>query len=183
MGDGVKKRIICLYGGPCSGKSTICAGLFYQLKLAGHNVEMNREYVKEWCWEKRTIHPGDQTYFFAKQAHKERIYMRQGMDYIITDSPLILTHFYGLQNDPFEVGHNTSLQMLEQHAAICRHYGYKVDHYFVKRNKPYEQAGRFESEETAELYDDTIRIMLMDLDIQYIMVESLEDILNRGQYE
>jgi len=25
--------------------------------------------------------------------------------------------------------------------------------------------------------------MLMDLDIQYIMVESLEDILNRGQYE
>lgn len=45
------KRIICLYGGPGTGKSTTCAGLFYKLKIEGYNCEMNREYIKEWVWE------------------------------------------------------------------------------------------------------------------------------------
>ena len=81
------KRIICLYGGPGTGKSTTCAGLYYKLKMTGYNAEMNREYVKEWVWEGRNIQTGDQTYFFAKQARKERLYILQGLDFIITDSP------------------------------------------------------------------------------------------------
>jgi len=74
------KKIICLYGGPGSGKSTTCAGLYYKLKLKGFNVEMNREYIKEWVWEDREVKEGDQTYFFSKQARRERIYIKNGLD-------------------------------------------------------------------------------------------------------
>lgn len=162
------KQIITLYGGPGSGKSTTCAGLFYEAKKAGINAEMNREYVKEWVWEGREIKPGDQTYFFAKQARKERQYMAQGMELIITDSPLVLTHFYGLKYDPFERDFNTSLQMLEQHHAVCKFYGYKVDHFLLARDAgPYLGSGRYQTEEESRQYDQEIEDLLNGLDIRF----------------
>lgn len=171
------KRIVTLYGGPGSGKSTTCSGIFHKAKLAGLNVEMNREYVKEWVWEGREIKAGDQTYFFAKQARKERQYMENGLDLIITDSPLVLTHFYGLKYDQFEQKFNTSLQMLKQHHAICKYYGYKVDHFIIDRPaiKNYNSSGRNESEEIAEQYDIEIAQMLDSLGIKYKRVTNTED--------
>jgi predicted ATPase len=171
------KRIITLHGGPGSGKSTTCAGIFYEAKKAGINAEMNREYIKEWIWEGRDVQPGDQTYFFAKQARKERIYMARGVDLIITDSPLILTHFFGLKYDKFEREFNTSLKMLEQHHAICKHYGYKIDHFFVPRHdREYNPDGRNQTKEVAMQYDTEIKDLLDSLGIKYHVAptESLE---------
>ncbi len=161
------KKIICLYGGPGSGKSTTAAGLFYRLKSAGVNAEMNREYIKEWVWEDRKIKPGDQTYYFAKMARKERIYMKAGIDVIITDSPLILTHFYGMKFDEFEQKSNTSLTMLKHHHEICKHYGYKVEHFVLHRDKPYNQQGRYQDEETAKSFDIEIKELLNQKNIKF----------------
>ncbi len=161
------KKIICLYGGPGSGKSTTAAGLFYRLKCEGFNAEMNREYVKEWAWEGREIKPGDQTYYFAKMARKERIYMEAGIDVIITDSPLILTHFYGMKFDEFEQKANTSLVMLKHHHEICKHYGYKIEHFIINRNKPYNPKGRYQDEETAKSFDSEIKQLLLDKNIKF----------------
>jgi len=161
------KRIICLYGGPGTGKSTNCAGLFYHLKLRGFDCEMNREYIKDWVWEGRGIKEGDQTYFFAKQARKERLYMLKNLDFIITDSPLVLTHFYGLQYDSFEQKYNTSLMMLKNHHGFCRDHGYKVEHFFLKRVKKYNPNGRNETENQARKFDIKIKGMLNSLEIHY----------------
>lgn len=163
----ITKKIICLYGGPGTGKSTTCAGLFYHLKIAGFNCEMNREYVKEWVWEKRAIIEGDQSYFFAKQVRKERIYIKQNIDFIITDSPLLLTHFYGMKYDPFEQKYNTSLTLLKHHHGFCKDHGYKIDHFFLKRAKPYSEAGRFQDEKTANEYDREIENLLKSFNIKY----------------
>lgn len=165
------KKIVCLYGGPGSGKSTTCAGLYYKLKLANFNAEMNREYIKDWVWEKRKIKDGDQTYFFAKQAKKERLYMENNMDYIITDSPLILTHFYGLKYDKFERLNNTSLMMLQNHHEICKILGYKIEHYFLNRVKPYQPAGRFQPLEEAKELDNEIKSMLTTFNIKFKEVD------------
>jgi hypothetical protein len=175
------KRIICLYGGPGCGKSTTCAGLFYNLKLMGYDCEMNREYVKDWAWENRKIAPGDQSYFFSKNARKERVYMAANLDFIITDSPLILTHFYGLKYDPFEQKFNTSLSMLKNHHSICKELGYKVDHFFLKRDKPYSDAGRYQSEEEAKSIDMEIQEMLerSDVSINYNIILADENCVER----
>jgi len=169
------KKIVCLYGGPGSGKSTICSGLFFEAKLHGINVEMNREYIKEWVWEGRGIKPGDQTYFFSKQARKERLYMENGIDLIITDSPLVLTHFYGMKYDKFEQENNTSLVMLKHHHEICKYYGYKVDHYFIKRVGKYNQEGRYQTEEEAIKIDLEIKDMLNNLNIKYDIIDGTAD--------
>jgi nicotinamide riboside kinase len=165
------KVVICLYGGAGSGKSTTCADLFTRFKQEGFNAEMNREYIKEWVWEGRDVKPADQTYFFAKQARKERQYMQKNLDLIITDCPLLLTHFYGLKYDPFEKEFNTSKKMLEQHHAICKHYGYKVEHFFINRVKPYNPEGRFQTESEAKQLDLDMRKMLEDMNIKFESVD------------
>lgn len=161
------KKIICLYGGPGTGKSTTCAGLFYFLKMAGYDCEMNREYVKEWIWEGRDIKHGDQTYFFAKQARRERLYISRGLDFIITDSPLVLTHFYGMKYDPVEQKYNTSLAMLKNHHGFCKDNGYKVEHFFLNRGSEYNQSGRIHTEDEAIECDEDILDMLDSLNIKY----------------
>lgn len=166
------KRIICLYGGPGTGKSTICAGLYYKLKLDSFNCEMNREYVKEWVWENRAIKDGDQTYFFAKQARKERLYIKQNMDFIITDSPLILTHFYGMRYDPQEIKYNTSLAMLKNHHGFCKEMKYKVEHFFLNRTKEYNPEGRLQDKNTALQFDCEMKQMLRDMGIKFTEITS-----------
>lgn len=159
------KKIICLYGGPSSGKSTTCAGLYYKLKMMGYECEMNREYIKDWVFEGRTPSSGDQSYFFAKMARKERIYINQNLDFIITDSPLILTHFYGMKYDELEQLTNTSLMMLKHHHQFCKQHGYKVDHFFIVRDKPYSTCGRYQNEEEAKKCDDEIKELLLSMNI------------------
>lgn len=169
------KRIICLYGGPGCGKSTTCAGLFYKLKLNGYECEMNREYIKDLIYDDIKPKHGDQSYFFAKMSRKERIYMANGLDFIITDSPLILTHFYGLRYDKFEQLFNTSLSMLKNHHSICKENGYKVDHFLLKRVKPYSALGRLQTEEEAKLIDLEIENMLKSFAIKYTEVDGDEN--------
>ncbi len=169
------KKIICLYGGPGIGKSTTCAGLFYKLKMAGHDCEMNREYIKDWVWENRAIKSGDQPYFFSKQARKERIYMKANLDFIITDSPLVLTHYYGMKYDEIEQKYNTSLNMLKGHHQICKDFGYKIDHYLLTRTKEYNPNGRLQTEEEAINCDIEIKNMLDRLGIKYIKINDDEN--------
>jgi len=174
------KKIICLYGGPGSGKSTTAAGLFYELKMRGFNCEMNREYIKDWVWEGRKFDEGDQTYFFAKQSRKERILIRNGLDFIITDSPLILTHFYGLKYDWMEQNFNTSEIMLKHHHEFCKKYGYKTEHFILQRTKDYNPAGRFQSETEAKKFDSEIQALLDAKEIKYSIIAGnpVETILN-----
>lgn len=166
------KKIICLYGGPGCGKSTLAAGLFYNLKVKGLTCELNREYIKDWVWEGRQVRPGDQTYYFAKQARKERVYMENEVDVIVTDSPLILTHFYGLKFDKFEQTSNTSLIMLQHHHTVCKHYEYKIDHFLLNRTKPYDTKGRFQDSETAKEYDNEIEDLLKKFNIKYQKIDT-----------
>lgn len=161
------KRVICLYGGPGSGKSTTMAGLFYKLKLEGFNSEMIPEYIKDWVWESRKIQTGDQTYFFAKQSRKERIYIENNLDFIITDSPLILTHFYGMKFDEMEQQSNTSLHMLANHHTFTKQKGYKVDHFVLTRCKKYNPAGRFQTEDEAKSIDVELKQFLDEKGVKY----------------
>lgn len=165
------KKIVCLWGGPGTGKSTTCAGIFHRLKTMGFNTEMNREYIKEWVWEKRKVLPGDQVYVTAKQARREVIYMREGLDFIVSDSPLALATFYGDTYDPFEKFGQASKSIVKQHHEICKHYGYKVEHFFLIRTKNYNPAGRNEDEQTAKEFDVKIREFLDSYPIKYNVVQ------------
>lgn len=171
------RKIVCLWGGPGTGKSTSCAAIFADLKKLGYNCEMNREYIKDWVWEGRKITDGDQVYITAKQLKKERIYIQNGLDFIITDSPVALASFYGDKYDAYERKYGACKQIVKQHHQFCKDNGYKVEHYFLVRTKEYNPVGRFQDEATAKGFDVEIKAFMDDYGINYKTVvcdESVE---------
>lgn len=179
----MSKHIIALWGGPGAGKSTTCAAVFAELKHRGFNTEMNREYVKDWVWEERKIRDGDQVYITAKTARKEAQYIRNGLDFIVTDSPLALTVYYGNIYDKYEQQHQACKQIIKQHHQLCIDHGYKVDHFLLTRVKAYNPLGRYQTEEQARAMDGEIKAFLAAYPIKYTEVDAgpgvVEEIISR----
>jgi len=165
------RKIVCLWGGPGTGKSTTCAGIFNLLKKKGYNCEMNREYVKEWVWEGREIKEGDQSYIFSKQARKERQYIKEGLDFIISDSPMALSIYYGDKYDKYEKGFGACRVLLKQHHQFCKDNNYKVEHIFLVRQKEYNPSGRLQTEEEAKQFDIEIKDFMDSININYKIIE------------
>lgn len=150
----MKKTIVCLYGGPGSGKSTTAAGLFYQAKLAGVNAELVREYAKELVWEWGEIIPEHQEQLATEQARREEILHSQ-VDLIITDSPLRLGLYYEDRYTPAPVPEFAEvLEYVEGNAAK---HGYTYLHVMLTRVKTYEPKGRLHNREEAIAIDQVIR--------------------------
>lgn len=134
-------QVINLYGGPGTGKSATAAGLFFFMKVAGYKVELVTEYAKDMVWSDRTNMFEYQEYIFAKQRHRiERLMSK--VDYIITDSPINLGHFYmppgrvyAEFGDFMDACYDTydNLNILLQRPS----------------DRPYEQYGRVQTEEEA----------------------------------
>lgn len=147
-----KGKIINLYAGPGTGKSTTCAALFAELKYMGVNTEMALEYAKDATWENR----GDkffraQDYIFAKQHFRiQRVI--EDVDFVVTDSPLLLSLIYMRGNDmyyrPFE---DFILDTYNKYDNID---------IFINRNKPYNPKGRRQSLDEAIGIDNRIRDLL-----------------------
>jgi hypothetical protein len=149
-------RRINLYGAPGSGKSTSSAELFSSLKKFHINVELVREYFKYWAYEKKNPDGYCQLYGFAKQTYEEYRLLSNGVDCIVTDSPIMLNVAYGtMHKNPGVLG------MLD----IAREYEqkYPAVHILLKRDRawPYQQTGRFEDitqiEDTEKKLIDFVR--------------------------
>lgn len=88
-----KTLIVNLIGGPGSGKSSLRAGVFYDLKFRGIDCEEAPEVAKDMVWSKQFFTLGNQIKVFGEQH--DRIFRLLGqVEVVITDSPLILTPIY-----------------------------------------------------------------------------------------
>jgi hypothetical protein len=143
--------VINLIGGSGIGKSTVAAELYVALKKRKLKVELVREVAKDWAWANRTIEAFDQLAITGEQMNKESLLFGK-VDYIITDSPVILSGFY------FEHNHNQTFM----NKAICDYYdfssgcGVYFDNYVLNRTNEFDQNGRFETEEEALFIDKKI---------------------------
>lgn len=169
-------KVINLLAGSGVGKSTLAAGIFYEMKKRGFNVELVSEFVKKWAWEGKRVGFYDQVYIFAKQAKSE--YDLYGkVDYIITDSPLILSPIY-------EKFYNNGLSTVETSAFLhldkAKSNGIEHINFLVNRSKPFNPKGRFESEETAKRVDVFVKDYLIENNINYYSLTSkdMNDKLN-----
>lgn len=84
--------IINLFGSPCSGKSSLAAGLFFELKLSGYDCELVTEFAKRKVWEKSEALL-NQPFISINQYYDQEL-VRGQVDCIITDSPILLGAFY-----------------------------------------------------------------------------------------
>lgn len=157
-------KIINLYGGPGTGKSTSAAYIYWALKHADINAELVREYVKNWAWEDRKISKYDQMYFLGKQSRAESMLYGK-VDYVVTDSPVLLSAYYA--NHYKSLVSDGVLEAVKGYYAQAAQDGHKHLHAFLNRTKPYQQAGRWQSEGDAKAIDLGIMATLDGLHIPY----------------
>lgn len=160
------KKVICLYGGPGTGKSTTAAALFALLKQGGVNTELVREYVKDWVWEGRDILSGDQYYIFTKQSRKEKILFKD-VDVIVTDAPVWLSAIY---EKKFEPAPHICPALIDKHVQLGKKMGFEFIHIFLTRRKVYNPKGRFQTEEQAKQIDEEILGYLISEKIPFIQI-------------
>lgn len=156
--EGNEMKVINLFGGPGTGKSTTASMLFASLKLDDISCELINEYAKGKVWEGSLSTLDDQLYVFAKQYHRQFVVDGQ-VSYAVTDSPILLSMFYGK---------NKSKTFKD--LVLERFNEYDNLNIFLIRTKPFQQAGRQQNEDEARAIDDAILDILDELGIKYIKV-------------
>lgn len=163
-----KGKIVNLFAGPGTGKSTTCAALFAELKYRGHNTEMVLEYAKDAAWERRGHKVFQaQEYIFGKQ-HFRMSRVAEEVDFAITDSPIFLSIVYS------KPGYIPSLPLVIREAYDQ----YDNLNIFLKRNKPYNPKGRLQNEEEARQKDLEILAVLDNQGVPYHILD-----FDRGNVE
>ena len=148
---------INLYCGPGGGKSTTAAWLFSELKRRHASVELVTEYVKSWATMGKKVNEFDQIYLFGKQMQYEFRFLSNGIKNIVTDSPLLLSSYYAHLYAP-------DLNIAEPLCKLAREYEKKYPSFNIfldRKDKPYTQAGRYQTYEEAKQLDAIMRHNLM----------------------
>lgn len=170
-------RRINLFGGPSIGKTTTSLYVAHFLKERGTQIELVKEYVKQWVYLDREPQGFDQVYLFSKQLMAETIPLNAGCSLVVTDSPLVLSAYYGYKNN---LSFTDSLLKItndieEQYPSI---------NIMLKRdeNEEYVQFGRWQTEKESMEIDDQMQLFLDSQHIKYVEVkkndkESLNKIL------
>jgi len=157
-------KVINLFGGPGTGKSTVGAGLFALMKWNSMNVELVTEYAKDLTWEKRhDLLMTDQLYILAKQ-NRRLMRLDNQVEYVVTDSPLVMGLAY-------------SKKYYSTFAPFVKDLWSSYDNLniFLNRLKPYHTVGRKETEEEAKWLDNQIKHILDSSGQEYYTVDADEN--------
>jgi hypothetical protein len=152
----IKPIVVNLIAAPGTGKSTIAAGVFEELKWKGINAELITEFAKDKVWEENPapFKDGSQLYLLGKQFYRMNR-CRGGADVLITDSPIYLNSFYLRQcKDPSVL---TDFEAFDRIVSNVANSFINLN-YFLNRKKKYNPKGRLQTEAESdamavELYD------------------------------
>ena len=176
MAKKTKKKeaiVINLIGGPGCGKSIISAELFAKFKREYTACDISWEYIKKKLREKALKAIQSQIYIFGKQQF-QLFTMRDEVEVIVTDSPLILSAIYD----------KSKCQSLKD-LVLKEFNSYNNFTYFIERDKkvPYEQEGRYQDLKGAKKVDREVKKFMDENNIKYSVLQgigqdSLDKILN-----
>lgn len=171
-------KFICLFAGPGAGKSTIAAGVFSQLKQKGISCELIQEYAKDVTWERTTVLLENQLHIFAEQFRRQ-FRLLNNVDYVITDSPLMLSCIY---NDVFFKMQEGKRWHTDKYHHLSNLYFFEAANqfeninFYVDRAKNYQNDGRNQTLEQAKTIDNSIRQFLDNNRVQYNLTDSVKGI-------
>jgi len=158
-------KVINIITGSGAGKTTTAAGIFYEMKKQGISCEYVQEWVKQWAWSGRKIVEEDQPTIFENQYKKEALLYGK-VDYIITDSPYILSPIY--EQFYFGTNHTKEPALNALKEDVANH-----QFFILNRTKPFKSEGRYETEEQAIKVDLAVKQFLCDNDIEFYEVTKL----------
>jgi nicotinamide riboside kinase len=157
-------KVINLFGGPCTGKSTVASGLFWRMKMQGRNVALVQEYAQEAIWEQRQNLLDDQIYIFAKQQRRLNRLQGHGLDWVITDSPLPLSVVYLKPHVLSDNFHKLVQEVWEK---------YDNRNFLLTRKWEYNPVGRNQKlSEEADEFHDKVTGLLSQWEVCYQQLDS-----------
>jgi nicotinamide riboside kinase len=146
------KRIV-LMGGPCVGKSTLAAELYTELKKLHFPVENVDEFIKPLAWNKTVFKGHDSLWLAANQIKLEESVMLNGGVAISTSTPLVTACYAYARSEDWLA--DIILQLQQPYEEM-----YPALNFFLVRDVPYRQEGRYEDATAATLVDARMRDML-----------------------
>ena len=161
------------YGGPGAGKSTACMEITAALKKAGYGAEYVQEYAKELIYDKNIEmldgSAKNQFEILKEQTRRvDRLYDQ--VDFIVTDSPILLNEIYNKELTP------------EYRDIVGKiQNSYSNFSFFIERDvSNFEEEGRIHNLAESIQKDQEIRDMLLDNDIKYKTYnhENINEIVN-----
>ncbi len=165
-----KPIAINFYGGPGTGKSTMAAAVFSELKNSGINAELVTEYAKRKVWEESFKVFECQLYVSAKQIYNMFVVSKH-VDVIVTDSPLIMAIAYSNSDKHME-------------GILKREYKkYNNIDIFLNRVKAYNPKGRMQTEKEAQQKDREIKKLLNKNKIKYLEYDGTKESIELIVYQ
>lgn len=160
-------KIINLFGGPGVGKSSTAYMLAGYMKWKGLQAELVTEYAKDIVWKEAYNSLNNQIYVTAQQYNRLFI-LKNKVDYVVNDSPILLGLVYGKDEDPGVTNFKKAL--------LDIHNSQDTLNVVLTRMKEYNPIGRVQSEEDACELDKIIKKMLDNNNIFYYELNGDENI-------
>lgn len=161
-------KVINIFGGPGTGKSTAAYGLAYLMKCQGYSVELATEFAKDLYYEhyhstnRETIF-SEQDFITAQQKQRLKKLEWAGVEWVVTDSPILLGSIYAPVNYP-QSWHDYLLSSFNEfdnvNVMLTRVYDY-VSH---GRNQTNVEADQLAARVKNILFDHQLSFITMDAD-------------------
>jgi nicotinamide riboside kinase len=153
-------KVINIFGGPCTGKSVTAARLFAELKLQHKNCELVTEYAKELTYDESYRVMENQIWIFANQ-HQRMHRLKDKVDYMITDAPLLNSIVYSGKGEDHKAFHNFVLNEYNKYDNL---------NIYLERETEYKQEGRYQDVDGAIDIDNEVIRCFNYFDVPYVKV-------------
>lgn len=154
-------KIINFFAGPGTGKSVTAIDLFSLLKKNHIKAELVTEYAKEIVYSDMQQLFKYQEHVFAEQRYRiERLIGK--VDYVVTDSPINLGHFYMPEGKPYDHFRDFVDACFDMYDNV---------NFYLNRIHPYESYGRDQTAEEALEIDKNIITFLETKNIPFNRID------------
>jgi len=145
-------KVLNILGGPGVGKSTVATAVFSELRRRGISAEYVPEVAKDVIYDGRSTVDCQPLMFGQQLWELERL--RRLVDVAVTDGPLPLFAAYA---GYFELGETWRKFVMERWATFDNY----VLHLHRDRSIPFETAGRYQTSETVQEFDELVTKILV----------------------
>ena len=170
-------KIINLFAGPGVGKTSIASGLLYQLKKRHISCDAPYEFPKVLAWDENHSAIKDQLYVIANQ-HRGIVKSWGKVDYIILDSPILLSLIYKTYYKGNEYPSTLYTESFDK-MVLDIHRQYDNTNILLKRgNGIHNETERYQNLEQSIELDRRIKEMMDINELPYIEIEVNDDTVN-----